>query len=213
MYETLQSFKLPNMELPLFPIGEVVLLPGMGLPIYVFEPRYRELLGRVRQTGEAIGIPCVLPETVAPGNDLDARLARVGTLAHLTQVNYNPDGTAEILVVGGERYSILEFDHESQPYSIAKIEMTPLEPSDPKWVKAVAQGVVERFVEKVKPRLGDVRLEIPEDLLLQASFVAANLGLAENERYKIQRVLEADSLLTRFEVISELLGVSQKQLN
>ena len=201
------------MDLPLFPIGELVLLPGMGLPIYVFEPRYRELLGRIRQTGEAIGIPCVLPETVAKGNDLDARLARVGTLAHLTQVNYNPDGTAEILVVGGERYSILEFDHETQPYSVAKVQMMPLEPSDPKWVKAVAQGVVERFVEKVKPRLGDVRLEIPEDSLLQASFVAANLGLPENERYKIQRVLEANSLLERFEVISELLGVSQKQLN
>ena len=202
-----------GMDLPLFPIGEVVLLPGMGLPIYVFEPRYRELLGRIRQTGEAIGIPCVLPENVSKGNDLDARLAHIGTLGHLTQVNYNPDGSAEILVVGGERYSILEFDHESQPYSIAKVEMMPLEPSDLKWVKAVAQGVVERFVEKVKPRLGDVRLEIPEDLLLQASFVAANLGLLENERYKIQRVLEANSLLERFEVISELLGVSQKQLN
>ena len=36
------------MELPLFPIGELVLLPGMGLPLYVFEPRYRELLTRVR---------------------------------------------------------------------------------------------------------------------------------------------------------------------
>ncbi len=201
------------MDLPLFPIGEVVLLPGMGLPIYVFEPRYRELLGRIRQTGEAIGIPCVLPATVANGTDLDSRLARVGTLAHLTQVNYNPDGTAEILVIGGERYCILEFDHESQPYSVAKVQMMPLEPSDPKWVKAVAQGVVERFVEKVKPRLGDVRSDIPDDLLLQASFVAANLGLSENERYKIQRVLEANSLLERFEVISELLGVSQKQLN
>ncbi len=213
MYETSKKPYTFAMDLPLFPIGELVLLPGMGLPIYVFEPRYRELLGRIRQTGEAIGIPCVLPETVAKGNDLDARLARVGTLAHLTQVNYNPDGTAEILVVGGERYSILEFDHETQPYSVAKVQMMPLEPSDPKWVKAVAQGVVERFVEKVKPRLGDVRLEIPEDSLLQASFVAANLGLPENERYKIQRVLEANSLLERFEVISELLGVSQKQLN
>jgi uncharacterized protein len=201
------------MELPLFPIGEVVLLPGMGLPIYVFEPRYRELLGRIRQTGEAIGIPCVLPENVAKGSDLDTRLARVGTLAHLTHVNYNPDGTAEILVVGGERYSILEFDHETQPYSVAKVEMMPLEASDPKWVKAVAQGVVERFVERVKPRLGDVRSDIPDDLLLQASFVAANLGLPDNERHKVQRVLEANSLLTRFEAISELLGVSQKQLN
>jgi uncharacterized protein len=201
------------MELPLFPIGEVVLLPGVGLPIYVFEPRYRELLGRIRQTGEAIGIPCVLPKNLSNSDDIDSRLARVGTLAHLTQVNYNPDGTAEILVVGGERYSILSIDHDSQPYAVAQVKTLPLEASDLKWVKAVAQGVVERFIEKVKPRLGDIRLEIPEDLLLQASFVAANLGLQENERYKLQRVLEANSLLTRFEVISEFLGVSQKLLN
>ena len=201
------------MELPLFPIGEVVLLPGMGLPIYVFEPRYRELLGRIRQSGEAIGIPCVMPEQAANGADLDSRLARVGSLAHLTQVNYNPDGSAEIMVVGGERYSILEIDHEKHPYSVANVVMEPLEPCDMNWVKAVAREVVERFVQKVKPRLGDVRDDIPEDLLLKASFVAANLGLPEGERYQIQRVLEAKTLLERFEVLSTLIGTEQRQLN
>lgn len=201
------------MELPLFPIGEVVLLPGMGLPIYVFEPRYRELLGRIRQSSEAIGIPCVMPEQAANGADLDSRLARVGSLAHLTQVNYNPDGTAEIMVVGGERYSILEIDHEKHPYSVANVVMEPLEPCDMNWVKAVAREVVERFVQKVKPRLGDVRDDIPEDLLLKASFVAANLGLPEGERYQIQRVLEAKTLLERFEVLSTLIGTEQRQLN
>ena len=201
------------MELPLFPIGEVVLLPGMGLPIYVFEPRYRELLGRIRQSGEAIGIPCVLPEQAAKGTDLDSRLARVGSLAHLTQVNYNPDGTAEIVVVGGERYSILEIDHEKHPYSVATVNLQPLEPCDFNWVKAVAREVVERFVLKVKPRLGDVRDEIPKDLLLKASFVAANLGLPEGERFQIQRVLEAKTLLERFEILSELIGVEHRELN
>ena len=201
------------MELPLFPIGEVVLLPGMGLPIYVFEPRYRELLGRIRQSGEAIGIPCVLPEQAAKGTDLDSRLARVGSLAHLTQVNYNPDGTAEIVVVGGERYSILEIDHEKHPYSVATVNLQPLEPCDFNWVKAVAREVVERFVLKVKPRLGNVRDEIPEDLLLKASFVAANLGLPEGERFQIQRVLEAKTLLERFEILSELIGVEHRELN
>jgi uncharacterized protein len=201
------------MELPLFPIGEVVLLPGMGLPIYVFEPRYRELLGRIRQSGEAIGIPCVLPSHLAHSDDLDLRLARVGSLAHLTQVNYNPDGTAEIMVVGGERYSILEIDHLSQPYAVAQVQMLPLEPCDLNWVKAVAREVVERFLTKVKPRLGDVSHEIPEDLVLKASFVAANLGLAEGEHHKVQDVLAARTLLERFEILSGLVGVEQRQLN
>ena len=91
------------MEIPLFPLGELVLLPGMALPLYVFEPRYRELLGRIRHSREPFGIPCVLPAD----NEPEARIARVATLAHLVEVEYNPDGSANILVVGGERFKIL----------------------------------------------------------------------------------------------------------
>ena len=203
--------KLTIMELPLFPIGEVVLLPGMGLPIYVFEPRYRELLGRVRASGEPFGIPCVLPE---PGQTntqtVQGTLAPVGTLAHLTQVNYNPDGTAEILVVGGDRYRILEVDHERYPYSVAKVQLEPLTPSDPEWVRAVSQDVVERFLSKVQPIFGDVRNEVPEEPLLKASFVAANLRLPGPQGL---RVLESRTLLERFEILSELIGTDLRALN
>jgi uncharacterized protein len=206
------------MELPLFPIGEVVLLPGMGLPLYVFEPRYRELLGRVRASGEAFGIPCVLPENPEANPEADpedlpslqSQIARVGTLAHLTQVNYNPDGTAEIMVVGGERYRIMDVDEQKYPYAIAEVQLEPLEPSNPTWVRGLAQEVVERFLSKMKDRFGDVRADVPEDLVLKASFVAANLRLRGAQG---QRVLEARNLLERFEIISELLGVEQRTLN
>lgn len=204
------------MELALFPIGEVVLLPGMGLPIYVFEPRYRELLGRVRASGEAFGIPCVLPsnpgsdQTDAPTPEIHKRIAQVGSLAHLTQVSYNPDGTAEIMVVGGERYRILSVDEQKYPYAIADVRLEPLEPSHPTWVRGLAQEVIERFLVKFKDRFGDVRADVPEAPLLKASFVAANLRLRGPEG---QRVLEARTLLERFEIISELLGVEERTLN
>jgi uncharacterized protein len=194
------------MELPLFPVGEIVLLPGMGLPLYVFEPRYRELLGRVRASGEPFGIPCVLPDDpndIIPGK----QLAQIGTLAHLTQVSYNPDGTAEILVVGGDRYRIIEIDHDKHPYAVANVELEPLEPSDPQWVQAVAQDVVERFLGRIQGQFGDVRNEVPDDPLLKASFVAANLRLPGLQG---QRVLESRTLLERFEILSELLGSEER---
>jgi uncharacterized protein len=196
------------MELPLFPVGEIVLLPGMGLPLYVFEPRYRELLGRVRTSGEPFGIPCVLPED--PSDLSGKHLAQVGTLAHLTHVSYNPDGTAEIMVVGGERYRITDIDHEKHPYAVANIELEPLEPCDPSWVRAMAQDVVERFLHKIHGQLGDVSKEVPDEPLLKASFVAANLRLGGVQG---QRVLEAKTLLERFEILSELLGADKRVLN
>ena len=197
------------MELPLFPVGELVLLPGMGLPLYVFEPRYRELLGRVRASGEAFGIPCVLPNNAADATP-GMQLAQIGTLAHLTHVSYNPDGTAEIMVVGGERYRIQNIDHEKHPYMVANVELEPLGPSDPQWVRAMAQDVIERFLHKIQGQLGDVSREVPDEPLLKASFVAANMRL---EGPQGQRVLEAKTLLERFEILAELLGTGTRVLN
>ncbi len=205
----------------MFPIGEVVLLPGMGLPIYVFEPRYRELLGRVRASGEPFGIPCVLPADATDQNTAESdtsesdrqgvgMIASVGTLAHLTHVEYNPDGTAQIMVVGGERYRILSINNNKYPYAVANVELSPLEPSNPTWVRSMANEVVERFLSKVKDRFGDIRDEVPEEPILKASFVAANLRLRGPQG---QRILEARNLLERFEIISDYLGVEQRTLN
>lgn len=44
-------------SLPIFPLPNVVLLPGMILPLNVFEPRYLELVDFVRANGQHIGVP------------------------------------------------------------------------------------------------------------------------------------------------------------
>ncbi len=182
-----------------------MLLPGMALPLYVFEPRYRELLGRIRHSKEPFGIPCVFP---AGGQD--AHIARVATLAHLVEVEYNPDGSANILVVGGERFRILDIDNETYPYSCAHAELDPLEPSNPQWTKAIAKDVLDKFLTRMQPKFGDVSSEVPEDMLLKASFIAANLRLSGMDA---QRVLEAKNLFERYEILSELVGVQKRTLN
>ncbi|HEX2863942.1 MAG TPA: LON peptidase substrate-binding domain-containing protein [Deinococcales bacterium] len=196
------------MQVPLFPVGEVVLLPGMTLPIVVFEPRYRELLGWVRGTGSPFGIPCVLPPGAEAGGTTS--IAPVGTLAHLTEVTYNPDHTASIWVAGGDRFRILSTSMERTPYLVAEARLEPLEPSDPSLVRAVAADVVERFLDHVKPRLGDIRAEVPAEPLLQSSFVAANLHLPGREA---QAVLEAPTLLDRLELLAGHLHSSPANLN
>jgi Lon protease-like protein len=44
-------------RLPIFPLPNVVLLPGMLLPLNVFEPRYLELVSHAAENGGHIGVP------------------------------------------------------------------------------------------------------------------------------------------------------------
>ncbi len=53
--------------LPVFPLPNVVLLPGMVLPLNVFEPRYLELVDHVREHGHHIGVPLLRPCAGARG--------------------------------------------------------------------------------------------------------------------------------------------------
>lgn len=54
-------------SLPVLPLPNVVLLPGMVLPLNVHEPRYLELVDFVRTNGMHLGVPLTLP--LAPSQD------------------------------------------------------------------------------------------------------------------------------------------------
>lgn len=47
--------------LPIFPLPNVVLLPGSVLPLNVFEPRYVDLVNHVLKNGQYIGVPLLRP--------------------------------------------------------------------------------------------------------------------------------------------------------
>ena len=61
--------------MPLFPLPNVVLLPGMVLPLNVFEPRYLELVDHVLDGGMHIGVP--LLRLAAEGSAEDRTILRV----------------------------------------------------------------------------------------------------------------------------------------
>ena len=114
------------MSLPLFPLPNVVLFPGQRLPLYIFEPRYRELLRRVQETGEPFGVVRIVRPGTVPGEPLSGRVSAVGTLAHLRWAETHDDGTSSVEVEGGERFRVRSFDL-SHSYLAAETELWPLE--------------------------------------------------------------------------------------
>ncbi|MGB7846965.1 MAG: LON peptidase substrate-binding domain-containing protein [Candidatus Acidiferrum sp.] len=84
--------------IPLFPLN-VVLFPGERLPLHIFEPRYRRMVGECLGTKSPFGMLLALPDGIA----------RVGCSAEILDVTkHYEDGRIDILTVGRHRYRILD---------------------------------------------------------------------------------------------------------
>jgi ATP-dependent Lon protease len=96
----------------LFPL-ELALVPTERFPLHVFEPRYKELVGECIESGEEFGIVLVKE---------NGDLHHVGTRAAIADVlQVLPDGRMHVIVEGGDRFRLLEVDHE-RSFDTATIE-------------------------------------------------------------------------------------------
>ena len=98
--------------IPLFPLSHV-LLPGMPLPLHIFEQRYRDLLDDVADapTGAVFGVVALRTGTEAarPAPSSWGPTSRqVGTLAEILEIDRQDDGTSDLLSVGSRRFHVLQ---------------------------------------------------------------------------------------------------------
>jgi Lon protease-like protein len=86
-------------EIGLFPLP-VVLVPTERIPLYIFEPRYRELIGECLETDGEFGL------VLATG---DGAVHEIGTRARVAAVVETlDDGAMNVVVEGGERFRLIE---------------------------------------------------------------------------------------------------------
>jgi Lon protease-like protein len=117
--------------IPLFPLSHV-LLPGMPLPLHVFEPRYHQLLADVDQGARGAGSFGVVAlrsgtEAITPHTSSAAALdlETLGTVAEIIEVESNEDGTSDLLSVGSRRFRIIRVVTAGKPYARAEVEFLP----------------------------------------------------------------------------------------
>lgn len=85
-------------EIGLFPLG-TVLLPTERIPLHVFEPRYKELIGECIEDERDFGL--ILAD--------DDGLRDVGTRARVVEVlDTVDDGRMNVIVEGGDRFRLVE---------------------------------------------------------------------------------------------------------
>src|SRR5438874_6060519 len=88
--------------LALFPL-DLVLFPDTPLPLHIFEPRYKEMIGECLRSKQEFGVVRVVPGAES------ARLTEYGCSAAIEDVlRTYPDGRMDILTNGKERFELVE---------------------------------------------------------------------------------------------------------
>jgi uncharacterized protein len=165
--------------IPLFPLSSV-LVPGLVLPLHIFEPRYRQLLVDLQDVpDEERGFGVIaIREGHEVGTDGVRALHAVGTFASLREVTALPDGRFDIVAVGTHRFRVLELV-DGQPYAQARVEWLDEDPGDASI--PLARSVAARFQE-YRDLLTDEPddTELPDDArvlsYLVGAAVVADLG-------------------------------------
>ncbi len=88
--------------LPLFPL-DVVLFPGTPLPLHIFEPRYKEMIGECLAGRRPFGVV----------RAIEQGLADVGCTAEIiTVVKEYPDGRLDLITEGHTRFELVRVNQE-----------------------------------------------------------------------------------------------------
>lgn len=110
-------------RLPMFPLGSV-LFPELGLPLRVFEPRYRQMMAECLDDDRRFGVVLIERGSEVGGGEVRHR---VSTVAQILDVTPQDDGTLGVFAVGIGRAEVIEWLPDA-PYPAAIV--TPLSDVD-----------------------------------------------------------------------------------
>ncbi len=124
--DVLNGSDVPEL-LPLLPLRNTVLFPGVVIPITVGREKSIHLIKEIYKKDKIIG---TVAQTDAETDDPDIKdLNSVGTVAQIIRILEMPDGTTSIIIQGKKRFRI-EGIVSREPYFVAKT--TPLSDTKPK---------------------------------------------------------------------------------
>ncbi len=191
-------------EIPIFPLDNVVLFPEVQVPLYIFEPRYRQMTAAALAGDGRIGMVVVQPQYREDMGG-DPQVFEVGCEGTIGHSEANDDGTYQIILQGVSRFRILD---ELPPagerlYRMARVELL----DDP-----VAAESLEAIRDRVLHLMRSIAPDRAEQLtpstfakLDDATFVNAFCQSLDFETLEKQQLIEANGVRARAEQLVALM--------
>jgi Lon protease-like protein len=181
----------------IFPLSGAILYPGLGLPLHVFEPRYRALVKDALARDRRIGM--IQPQRAEEG----APLYTVGCLGKIGDVEALEDGKFNIVLHGEARFRLLRELDVITPFRQIEAELIE-EPDD----EALAP-VVRASFERESRRFADAQgYSVDWESVARLDDVSLINGVSQIAPFDAaakQALLEAGSLDERCELLVQLM--------
>ena len=192
-------------ELPVLPLRNAVLFPGVVIPITVGRDKSVKLVKEYYKKKRAIGVVAQMDSNVEEPTLAD--LYKIGTVAQIIKTLQMPDGNMTVIIQGKRRFELLEAT-QMEPYIKAKVAEYPDFKDFPHTRKfyALAQSVKDLAVQIISrsqhlPEEASYAIKSIDSPIFLVNFVASNV---EMDLPTKQMLLESTDIT---QMATDLLGV------
>ena len=210
------SQKFNQSQYPVLPLRDIVVFPGMVVPLFVGREKSINALNSVMDKYKKIILAAQKSHDV--DDPKDNEIYQVGCLGEILQLLKLPDGTVKILVEGKERVKINQYHNEEKNYLLASCS-TLVDELGKEDLSLLSKAVLNKFdkLVKVSKKVSEEGLETIKDTKEPskvADAIANQLQISLVEKQKILENLSVqnrlESLLTFIESEIEVLSVEKK---
>ena len=208
--------KINPVQYPVLPLRDIVVFPGMVVPLFVGREKSINALNSVMDKYKKIILAAQKSHDV--DDPKDNEIYQVGCLGEILQLLKLPDGTVKILVEGKERVKINQYHNEEKNFLLASCS-TLADDLGKEDLSLLSKAVLNKFdkLVKVSRKVSEEGLETIKDTKEPskvADAVANQLQISLVEKQKILENLSVqnrlESLLTFIESEVEVLSVEKK---
>jgi Lon protease-like protein len=184
-------------RLSIFPLGGAILFPGLQLPLHIFEPRYRALVGSALAKDRRIAM--IQPQ----GSNEGAPLFEMGCVGRIGEVEALEDGRYNIVLEGEARFRLVREIEVTTPFR--QVEGELIADPDLEALSAIERASFEREAREFADRQGyaidwDEVAGLDDQALINGVSQIAPFDAAAK-----QALLEAPDIASRCEMLVQLM--------
>ncbi|SFS46212.1 endopeptidase La [Sphingobacterium wenxiniae] len=210
--EEMSKADIPEI-LPILPLRNTVLFPGVVIPITVGRDKSIKLVKEAYKGDRTIGV--VSQKDMSIEEPTIEQLHKIGTVANIIKILQMPDGNTTVIIQGKQRFKLSELV-SSEPYLKARVERVPEDKPkvNSKEFKALISSIKELALQIIQlspnlPSEAGLAIKNIESPTFLVNFISSNLSLEMEQK---QALLETKDFVKRAKMLLEHLTTEIQML-